>query len=139
MLLHRGKFIQRGGSFGGWLGSLFRAILPIGKSLLRNPSVASVLSSVKNSALKAGANVVQDVLHGENLGESFKKNAKRVKSDTIDAIGRQIGRGKKPVKQKRKRPTKSGQKLKMNSAAVSNGGCGAAKRQCRHVPDLFDE
>ena len=57
---HRGIYIQKGRGIGGIFSSLFRTLIPIGKSVLKK--VPSIIKSVNKSAL------------GKQLKKSAKKN-----------------------------------------------------------------
>jgi len=99
-----GRVIQRGHGLGNIFASLFRRLLPavknLGRKIISSPITKNILDSAKKSAIKAGIHTAQDVLSGENVGETLKKNIKQVGSDVRDAAiqeiaGTQEGNGRR--------------------------------------------
>lgn len=64
---------QKGQGFGTFLSSLVKKAVPFLKNTIF-PAMAPAISHVKNSIQDAAANVVEDVIQGENVGESLKRN-----------------------------------------------------------------
>jgi hypothetical protein len=78
--LYVGRYMQKGHGLGNILGSLFRRILP-------------VLKSFAPHALRAGANVLQDVSQGKSWKESaIKRIPEGIRSFSV---GEQSGSGKR--------------------------------------------
>ena len=64
---------MNGAGFGSFVGSLLSKALPFLKNTVF-PAISPLVSQVKNTIQDAAANVVEDVIQGENLGESIKRN-----------------------------------------------------------------
>jgi len=64
---------QNGEGFGTFLSSLVKRAIPFLRDTIF-PAVAPAISHVKSSIQDAAANVVEDVIQGENVGESLKRN-----------------------------------------------------------------
>jgi uncharacterized phage protein gp47/JayE len=64
---------MKGAGFGSFVGSLLSKALPFLKNTVF-PAVSPLISQVKNTIQDAAANVVEDVIQGENVGESIKRN-----------------------------------------------------------------
>jgi uncharacterized phage protein gp47/JayE len=62
-----------GAGFGSFVGSILRKALPFLKNTVF-PAVSPLISQVKNTIQDAAANVVEDVIQGENVGSSIKRN-----------------------------------------------------------------
>lgn len=62
-----------GGGFGAFLSKIFGKAVPFLKNRVL-PALKPALSHVKNSLTDAAANIVEDVLQGENVVKSVKKN-----------------------------------------------------------------
>ena len=74
---------QRGRGIGSIFSSIYRTVMPLvkraigtGSKLLKSKAGQAVTKSVKKRAMKAGLNVVQDALHGENVIDSAKREIK---------------------------------------------------------------
>jgi uncharacterized phage protein gp47/JayE len=64
---------MKGTGFGSFVGSLLSKALPFLKNTVF-PAVSPLISQVKNTIQDAAANVVEDVIQGENVGKSIKRN-----------------------------------------------------------------
>lgn len=64
---------QHGGGFGSFIASLVKKAVPFFKNTIL-PAVAPALSNVKSSLQNAATNVLEDVVQGENVVDSLKKN-----------------------------------------------------------------
>jgi hypothetical protein len=99
MLYHKGKFIQRGHGLGNIFGSLFRAIMPVAKNvfsrIVSSPITKSLAQTASESATRAGMQLANDVLSGENVGQSLKKGLGTVGSDVIETAKRKMTGGKR--------------------------------------------
>ena len=65
-----GLYRQRGAGIGSFFAGLFRKVVPF----LTEKVIPTVGPAVKESLKTAAANVMQDVIQGENVLESVKKN-----------------------------------------------------------------
>ena len=65
--------VQSGEGFGTFFSALVRKAIPFLKNTLF-PAIAPAVTHVKNSLQKAAANVTEDLIQGENVGTSLKKN-----------------------------------------------------------------
>lgn len=75
---------QRGAGIGSIFSSLYNTVVPLVKSALgfgsrvaRSQVGRQVAKSVKKRAMKAGLNVVNDALQGENVLDSTRREVKR--------------------------------------------------------------
>ena len=64
---------QHGMGFGSFIQGILKKAIPFLKNTLF-PAVAPAINEVKQSIQDAAANVVEDVIQGENIGESIKRN-----------------------------------------------------------------
>lgn len=97
--VYAGRYVQRGHGIGNILGSLFRRILP-------------VLKSIAPHVLRTGANVLEDVTKGKTWKEAAVKRLPEIKERVVEAIKRpeservekaQSGSGKRRRAVKRRR------------------------------------
>lgn len=86
MLIHRGRYVQSGNGFGGFLGNIFRKVWPVISNIFNSAPVKKVTSDVKDSAINAGLNLASDIIHGENVKESLEKNAKEFGKNVGDSV-----------------------------------------------------
>ena len=104
-----GELLQRGRGIGGMLRRLFNSLFsPIlktaGKSITKaatSNTAKPVGKAVKDQLLESGMRVGVDVLRGENLKDSVKKEAKHVKrkaADKVDEFASDI------IKKRKKQP-----------------------------------
>ena len=63
---------QRGNGLGSFFGRLFRSILPVAKNIGK-----SALKTVGKEALHLGANVMNDVVQGQNIKQALKTRGKK--------------------------------------------------------------
>ena len=96
---------QRGHGLGSFFGRLFRAILPVAKSVGK-----SALKTVGKEALNMGMNVAQDLGQGRNIRQSLKEHGTRALGSVVKkAVNRMAGQSGKGIggrtvgSQKRKR------------------------------------
>lgn len=132
MLIHRGKYIQRGGGFFQFVSSLVKKAIPVVKSIFGAPVTQRVLKKAKNSAINAGLNLAGDTLKGENVKDSFKSNLKRVGKDLGSAVTDEIFKKDESEPPPKKRSKKS---KKKNIRKVST----KKKKSTLPVRDLFDD
>lgn len=128
MLVHRGKFVQRGGGFFRFVSSLAKNVFPLVKSIFKAPVTQRVLKKAQNSAINAGLNFAGDTIRGENVKESLKSNLKRVGKDVGNAVTDEIfakDSTQPPPTKKEKKGKKKRRLLK--------------KKKNRPIRDLFDE
>ena len=64
-----GPVSQQGHGIGGIFGRLFRAVVPLFKKAA--PVMKSAAKVVAKEAVRSGANIVEDVLHGEDVGSAL--------------------------------------------------------------------
>lgn len=96
---YHGLRIQKGYGIGGILKGLYHWILP---------HATTAAKAVGNEALKTGIGIGQDLVSGQNMGESIKsRGANAAKSLVKRAVGsnqsgnrKQTGGGRKPTKRK---------------------------------------
>ena len=89
-----GELLQRGRGIGGMLRRLFNSLFsPIlktaGKSITKaatSNTAKTIGNAVKDQLLESGMRVGVDVLRGENLKDSVKKEAKHVKRKAVDKV-----------------------------------------------------
>ena len=104
-----GELLQRGRGIGGMLRRLFNSLFsPIlktaGKSITKaatSNTAKTIGNAVKDQLLESGMRVGVDVLRGENLKDSVKKEAKYVKrkaADKVDEFASDI------IKKRKKQP-----------------------------------
>ena len=83
---------QRGHGLGSFFGRLFRSILPVAKRVGKR-----VAKTVGKEALNMGANVLEDVAQGKDIGESAKeqgiKSARKLINRAGKAMKNQSGKG----------------------------------------------
>jgi hypothetical protein len=94
-----GRNKQVGYGFGSLLGSLFRSVAPLVKSaVVKSARVAG------RHALRAGKDVLTDVLSGKNVKQSLKRRSLQTLQHLPDAIlgSEQIPAEMAPVKRRRK-------------------------------------
>jgi len=64
---------QRGAGFGSFVRNLIGKAIPFFKKKVI-PAMSPLLAQAKDHIQDAAANVIEDVVQGENVGESIKKN-----------------------------------------------------------------
>ena len=94
---HKGVRVQRGRGIGSLFGGLFRAILPVGKKILKS----SATRALKQQARKAAINIAADALEGKNVKQSAKERLQDARKDIAKSIRQHSS---KPVKKVRHRP-----------------------------------
>ena len=103
-----GPVSQQGHGFGGIFGRLFRAAVPLLKKAA--PVVKSAAKTVAKEAIRSGADVVDDLLSGENLGDSLahrsEEGAKRIAKIGVKKVKKMMASPKKPINRKKIRPTR---------------------------------
>lgn len=119
-----------------FIKNIFQKIMPVAKKVASNPTVRQAANQLKDHAIDAGINVASDVLKGENIGKSIKREAANVglntAQDLLDTAKASRKRGaadggsvkSKKKKKKKDKPKKSG---------VKRGLLGRARG------DLFDQ
>ena len=134
-MYHRGPYIQRGRGLGNFLGSLYKSMLPvvktIGGQIASSPITKNVLKTAKRSAKEAGLNIATDVLSGKkkfaaSLGENIS-TAKQAIADTLE----QSLLEKNPPTKKRHAPVSVGRKKGKHSVTVVRRG--------KKFGDIFDQ
>lgn len=89
--MYRGGRFQRGYGLGGIFGSLLRTVMPI---------VKSVGKTIGRQALRTGAAVASDVLHGGDVGEALKTHGRvairKLKKKGVSALQKGRGLGTRP-------------------------------------------
>ena len=118
---HSELYHMRGSGIGGIFSTIFRTLVPIAKSLFgigkkvaKSPVGQQVLRAAKRNAVKAGLDLAQDTLAGDNVAKSIKKRAKQAGTRMLEDIeaGRGAKRGRKNPKGTKKKttPPKRGKK-----------------------------
>ena len=133
----QGSLHQRGQGIGSIFKTLMRFIVPLGKRVARN---------IGPELLAGGLNVVDDVLSGQNLGESLKTRGRTFVGQaktklTQGGTGKKKKKGGKRKGKKRvkkgkvtKKKAKPRKKKRKKRKPVSRGG---AKAGNRFVGDIF--
>lgn len=80
---------QHGHGIGSFLGSMFSRLLPIAKEY------------IFPHAIKAVKNVANDIVHGVNIKQSLKDNARGVFKDVTSQVFNQSGSGKRRGKKRK--------------------------------------
>lgn len=129
---------RRGAGIGSIFSSIYSTVVPLIKSALRigsrvvkSPVGRSVVNSAKKTAMKAGLNVVNDALRGENVVQSTKRELKKAKGVLARNVARKVLRAHPappPAKKSKKRGRKRGR--------GRTGRRSTAKKHPRS--DLFD-
>lgn len=108
---HSDLYHMRGSGIGGIFSSIVRMLVPfaktlfgVGKRVAASPIGKQVLKSAKRSAVKAGLDLAQDTLAGENVGKSIKRRAKQAGKQMLDDL--EAGRGARPRKRNKRSPFK---------------------------------
>ena len=126
---YQGTQFQRGNGLGSFFGRLFRAILPVAKTVGK-----SALKTVGKHALDFGTNVVGDLTEGQEFKETLKKRGLQAGKNVLQDFGQKInqsgkGLGKRKVvsktvsvvpKKKRRLPAKKKQKKDIFSDGKNN-------------------
>lgn len=121
MYIHKGSFTQRGRGLGNIFGALLRAVIPVGKSILKSPITKSILTTAKDTAIQGGISLAADALRGGDVGESLKQNLNVAKTRMADTLESAVANRNRPAT-KKKRPARRG---------------GARKRFKHSSPDLL--
>ena len=118
---YQGTQFQRGNGLGSFFGRLFRAILPVAKSVGK-----SALKSVAKQAVNFGSNVIGDLSDGQHINQSLKKRSLQATQNLLKEADQKLnqsgqGLGKRKVvsktvsvvpKKKRRLPAKKKQPAK---------------------------
>lgn len=111
---------QRGNGIGSIFSSLYNSVVPLVKSALgigsrvaKSQIGRQVAKSVKKRAMKAGLNVVNDALQGENVLKSTRREIKKAGGSVLsDVLAKKRGkkrpkanRGKRSKPKRPRRPT----------------------------------
>lgn len=84
-----GPLVQQGHGIGGIFRSLFRTVVPLFQKAA--PVLKSVAKSAAKEAVRTGANVVDDLLDGDNIKDSLSKRGN-------EAIERSVRKGAKRLR-----------------------------------------
>lgn len=111
MLVHRSnQYLMRGSGIGSIFSNIFKAIIPlatkavnIGRKAATSSTGQKILKAAKRTAVDAGLDIANDVLKGENVKTSAKKNLKSVGSRFVDNAAKEFSTGGKKKKKKKKR------------------------------------
>ena len=73
-----------------WLGKLLaqgaKKLVPRAIKLAKSKTGKSIRRTVKNAAIRGATNLAEDVLRGENVKSSIKKNAKKASSEAVTGV-----------------------------------------------------
>ena len=101
---------MRGSGIGSIFSSVFRTLIPIAKSIFgitkkaaASPIGQQVMRAAKRSAVKAGIDLAQDTLAGENVGKSIKKRARQAGRQVLEDLESGKGRSRGTVKKQKKK------------------------------------
>ena len=94
---YQGTQFQRGNGLGSFFGRLFRAILPVAKSVGK-----SALKSVAKQAVNFGSNVIGDLSDGQPINQSLKKRSLQATQNLLKEADQKLnqsgqGLGKRKV------------------------------------------
>ena len=139
---HSDLYHMRGSGIGSVFSSIFRTLVPIAKSIFgfttraaASPIGQQVMRAAKRSAVKAGIDLAQDTLAGENVGKSIKKRAKQAGRQVLEDLEAGRGRSKAAVKKKpcsskpKKQSCKSGKSGKSSKSGKSGKTSKAKKNK----------
>jgi hypothetical protein len=88
---------QRGAGFGSFVRSIFAKAIPFLKKKVI-PAMSPLLNQAKEHIQDAAANVIEDAVQGENIGESIKKNVtsegRKLLAKVPEAFAGMLGRDK---------------------------------------------
>lgn len=108
----RGAWHGRGVVGGGMWGSLWNFAKPLLSKAINvfgsaaaSPVGKQVIASVKDNAIKSGVKIVDDVLKGENVGQSLKKNLSDSAKNTLSEGSNIVSQGLFPMKKNVVKPT----------------------------------
>ena len=100
--------LQHGHGLGGLFRSLSRFLVPVAKSVFKasKPLLKKGAKYAAQEGLQMGADTVKDILQGESVKDSLKKNAKKTRNRVIGQAKKkgnellskainEIGRGRK--------------------------------------------
>ena len=90
---HRGVLIQRGRGIGGVFNSLFRTLLPIGKSVIKStPKLIKATAKsplekkLRKSAKKVAINTARNLLESGNIDQTLKKSIEDSKKEVSNLL-----------------------------------------------------
>ena len=102
-----GDYIQRGRGIGGLLRMAKSVFLPLmktaGKTIIKagkSKAGKAVLGAIKDQAISSGANLVADVVRGNDLQESLHNEGQNIReraADTIEYVSRMPKRKRKSI------------------------------------------
>lgn len=86
-------YVMRGSGVGSIFSNVFRKLIPlgvrflksdVGQNIIRAIKPEKVIKAAKRTAIDAGLDFAHDVLKGENVGKTLKKEFKKLGPDFID-------------------------------------------------------
>ena len=90
---HRGVLIQRGRGIGGVFNSLFRALLPIGKAVIKSTpkfikqtAKSPLGKKLQKSAQKVAINTAKNLLETGDIKKTLKKSIKDSKKEVSNVL-----------------------------------------------------
>ncbi len=113
-----GAGIQHGCGFGSFVRNLIGKAIPFFRKRVI-PAMSPLLEQAKETIQDAAANVIEDAVQGENIGESIKKNVtsegKKLLAKVPEAFAGMLGRNKVSSKPTTKPATPAAKKRKKTS------------------------
>ena len=102
--VYQGRFVQRGNGLGSIFSGFMRYVMPaakfFGKKIISSPITKNIVNTAKKSAIQAGLSTVQDIMSGENVGQSLKRNLSRVGDDVLETASKELMSGSGARKRK---------------------------------------
>jgi len=116
MNIHESDYhVMRGSGIGSIFSNIFRGLVPLAKNLfsvgkraVMSKTGQQVMKAAKRTAMDAGLDIVNDVLDGENLKASAKKNLRRSGKTMLQNVKKEMrgGKGAKRTTKACKKKTK---------------------------------
>jgi hypothetical protein len=98
-----GPATQQGHGLGGLFGKMFRAVAPLFKRVA--PLAKSAVKTALKEAALTGADILQDVVHGEDLGEAAAARAAEARDRLLQTGAMKLSKmvGSKGIKGKKRK------------------------------------
>lgn len=127
---------MRGSGIGSIFSSVFRTLIPIAKSIFgitkkaaASPIGQQVMRAAKRSAVKAGIDLAQDTLAGENVGKSIKKRARQAGRQVLEDLESGKGRSRGTVTKQKKKKTMCSAKMPKKKKKMTKKKAGSPAKK----------
>ena len=89
MKILRNPYSQRGNGLGSIFSSLARVFIPVAKTVFKasKPIVKNAVKAVGKEALQVGVDTLSDVISGDDVKTSLKRNVKAGSKRTLEKVG----------------------------------------------------